>query len=61
MLMMRMGRNVIAVPVSAKKRESIDQLLEMVLLTADILELKANPNKQAKGTVVRPCSKNRVL
>lgn len=46
------GGDVIAVPVSAKKRENIDQLLEMVLLTADILELKANPNKQAKGTVI---------
>ena len=46
------GGDVIAVPVSAKKRENIDQLLEMVLLTADILELKANPKKQAKGTVI---------
>lgn len=46
------GGDIIAVPVSAKKRENIDQLLEMVLLTADILELKANPNKQAKGTVI---------
>lgn len=46
------GGDVIAVPVSAKKHENIDQLLEMVLLTADILELKANPNKQAKGTVI---------
>jgi translation initiation factor IF-2 len=46
------GGDVIAVPVSAKKRENIDQLLEMVLLTADIMELKANPNKQAKGTVI---------
>ena len=46
------GGDVIAVPVSAKKHQNIDQLLEMVLLTADILELKANPNKQAKGTVI---------
>ena len=46
------GGDVIAVPVSAKKHENIDQLLEMVLLTADILELKANPDKQAKGTVI---------
>lgn len=46
------GGDVIAVPVSAKKHENIDQLLEMVLLTADILELKANPKKQAKGTVI---------
>ena len=46
------GGDVIAVPVSAKKHENIDQLLEMVLLTADILEIKANPKKQAKGTVI---------
>jgi len=46
------GGDVIAVPVSAKKHQNIDQLLEMVLLTADILELKANPKKQAKGTVI---------
>ncbi len=46
------GGDIIAVPVSAKKNENIDQLLEMVLLTADILELKANPKKQAKGTVI---------
>jgi len=46
------GGDVIAVPVSAKKRENIDQLLEMVLLTADILELKANPKRQAKGTII---------
>lgn len=46
------GGDIIAVPVSAKNRENIDQLLEMVLLTADIMELKANPNKQAKGTVI---------
>jgi len=46
------GGDVIMVPVSAKQRTNIDQLLEMVLLTADILELKANPNRQAKGTVI---------
>lgn len=46
------GGDIIAVPVSAKKNENIDQLLEMVLLAADILELKSNPNKQAKGTVI---------
>jgi len=46
------GGDTICVPVSAKKRENIDTLLEMVLLTADIMELKANPNKQAKGTVI---------
>ncbi len=46
------GGDVIAVPVSAKKRQNIEQLLEMVLLTADVLELKANPNKQAKGIII---------
>ena len=46
------GGDVISVPVSAKKNMNIDHLLEMVLLTADILELKANPNRQAKGTVI---------
>ncbi len=35
-----------------KKGENIDQLLEMVLLEADVLELKANPHKQAKGAVI---------
>ena len=46
------GGDVICVNVSAKKRENIDQLLEMVLLTADVLELKADPSRQAKGTVI---------
>lgn len=46
------GGDVIMVPVSAKKRENIDQLLEMVLLVADMLELKANPDRQAKGTII---------
>jgi len=46
------GGDVIAVPVSAKTGENIDELLEMVLLTADMLELKGNPNKQAKGIVI---------
>lgn len=46
------GGDTICVSVSAKKRENIDHLLEMVLLAADMLELKANPNKQAKGTIV---------
>jgi len=46
------GGDTIFVEVSAKKRMNIDQLLEMVLLAADMLELKANPNKQAKGTVI---------
>jgi translation initiation factor IF-2 len=46
------GGDVIVVPVSAKQKTNIDLLLEMVLLTADMLELKANPNRQAKGTVI---------
>ena len=46
------GGDTIFVPISAKKGENIDQLLEMVLLEADVLELKANPRKQAKGTVI---------
>ena len=46
------GGDVICVNVSAKKRENIDHLLEMVLLTADVLELKADPDRQAKGTVI---------
>ena len=40
------------VPVSAKTGEGIDTLLETILLTADILELKANPNRQARGLVL---------
>ena len=46
------GGDTIFVEISAKKNINIDQLLEMVLLQADMLELKANPNKQAKGVVI---------
>ena len=46
------GGDTICVPISAKNNINIDQLLEMVLLEADMLELKANPNKQAKGVVI---------
>ena len=46
------GGSTICVPVSAKSREGIDELLEMVLLTADVLELKANPARQARGLVI---------
>ncbi len=46
------GGDTIFVPISAKKKINIDNLLEMVLLVADMKELKANPNKQAKGTVL---------
>ncbi len=46
------GGDVIAVPVSAKTGMGIDELLENVLLVAEVKELKANPNRLAKGTVV---------
>ena len=46
------GGDTIFVPISAKQRTNIDTLLEMVLLVADMKELKANPNKQAKGAVI---------
>ena len=46
------GGETICVPISAKKNMNIDQLLEMVLLQADMLELKANPKKQSKGVVI---------
>ncbi|ACA54976.1 translation initiation factor IF-2 [Clostridium botulinum] len=46
------GGDTICVPVSAHTKEGIDDLLEMILLSSEILELKANPNRKAKGTVV---------
>ena len=46
------GGDTICVPISAKNNTNIDQLLEMVLLEADVLELKANPHKQSKGVVI---------
>jgi translation initiation factor IF-2 len=46
------GGNTVTVPVSAKKRQNLDQLLEMILLSADILELKANAKRSASGTVL---------
>ena len=46
------GGDTICVEVSAKMRTNIDQLLEMVLLVAEMKELKANPNRLAKGTVI---------
>ena len=46
------GGSVISVEVSAKKNENIDTLLEMVLLVAEMEELRANPNKRAVGTVI---------
>ena len=46
------GGEVISVPVSAKKGEGITDLLEMILLQADMLELRANPDRLALGTVI---------
>ncbi len=46
------GGDTICVPVSAKKQMGLDNLLEMVLLQAEVLELKANPNRIAKGTII---------
>lgn len=46
------GGSTICVPVSAKSKEGISDLLDMVLLTADVLELKANPKRQARGLVI---------
>jgi len=46
------GGTTVMVPVSAKKRQNLDQLLEMILLSTDILELKANPRHSASGTVL---------
>jgi translation initiation factor IF-2 len=46
------GGQTVMVPVSAKKRQNLDQLLEMILLSTDILELKANPKRSASGTVL---------
>ena len=46
------GGDTIFVPISAKNHINIDNLLEMVLLVADMQELKANPNKQSKGVVI---------
>ena len=46
------GGQTVMVPVSAKKRQNLDQLLEMILLSTDILELKANPKRSASGAVL---------
>jgi len=46
------GGDTIFVPVSAKKRIGIEDLLEMILLVAEVQELKANPNRSAKGTII---------
>ncbi len=46
------GGNTPCIKVSAKTKQGIDELLEMILLVADVKELKANPNRRAKGTVI---------
>ncbi len=46
------GGSTIFVPVSAHTHEGIDELLEMILLTAEVLELKANPKRNARGLVI---------
>ncbi len=46
------GGTTIFVPVSAHTKEGIDSLLEMILLTADVCELKANPDRRARGIVI---------
>lgn len=46
------GGDVAFVPVSAKTGEGVDNLLETILLTADVKELKANPNRMAKGAII---------
>ena len=46
------GGETIFVPVSAKQRIGIEQLLEMILLVADVKDYRANPNRPAKGTIV---------
>ena len=46
------GGSTIFVPVSAHTHEGIDELLEMILLTAEVLELKANPKRTARGLVI---------
>ncbi len=46
------GGDTICVPVSAKTKQGLDNLLEMVLLQADMLELRANPHRIARGTII---------
>ena len=46
------GGDTITVPVSARSGEGIEKLLEMILLQADVMELKANPNRAARGTII---------
>ena len=46
------GGETVICPISAKTGQGLDNLLEMVILSAEVLELKANPNRRAKGTVI---------
>ena len=46
------GGDLVCIPVSAKEKTNLEQLLEMVILTADMKDLKANPDRKATGTVV---------
>ncbi len=46
------GGTTVCVPVSAHTKEGIDNLLEMIILTAEMKELKANPNKKARGAII---------
>jgi translation initiation factor IF-2 len=46
------GGNTVFVPISAKQKTGIEELLEMILLVADLADLKANPEKLAKGTII---------
>ena len=46
------GGDVMCIPVSAKTHEGLDDLLEGIILVADVMELKANPDRSAKGTVI---------
>ena len=46
------GGDTIMVPISAVKGDNVDTLLEMILLEADMLQLKANPNRQARGIII---------
>lgn len=46
------GGDTICVPVSAVTKDGIDQLLEMIILVSEMKELKANPNKRARGTII---------
>lgn len=54
------GGDTISTPVSATTGEGVDSLLEMILLQADVLQLRANPNRMAKGVIIEAGSTRRV-